>query len=101
MKKALMVILALVMALTMVLGSVSTVSARLRTPPEPTANVSAEIVQNHAGDYFIKYSYSWSNDPATEYYFNVYDNTAVTTLVFNDVTYTTAKSRGSGKGSVD
>lgn len=101
MKRGSMVILALVMALTLVMGSVSTVSA-MKPIPEPTANVSAEIVQNHAGDYLIKYSYSWSNDPATESWFLVYDVTdGNKTLVDKDVIYSRPKSKGSRKGSVN
>ncbi len=55
MKKTLLVILAIVMASTMVMGSVSTVSAAMRSMG---AQVTGTIVKDRTGGYSIKYSYS-------------------------------------------
>ena len=94
MKKTFLVILALVMALTLVMGSVSTVSAA-KPAPNPTLNLSGYVTQNHAGDWFIKYSFSWSDLAVTRYTFVVNG-----TSVSEDITFSRAKSRYSDKGSI-
>ncbi len=68
MKKTLLVILALVMALTLVMGSISTISAT----GKPVVSVLADITGVDSSG--IHYTISWNNFPTTEYSFYFYDN---------------------------
>lgn len=61
MKKALLVISALVMALTMVLGSVTTASA---APPAKTPSINLTITRVDVAAQTIYYTASWKNLPS-------------------------------------
>ncbi len=64
MKKALMVALALVMALTLVIGSVSTISAE---KPSKVANIAITITKVDINTQTIYYTVQWSDFPDATY----------------------------------
>jgi hypothetical protein len=89
MKNYLLVTLALVMALTLVMGSVSTVAAKEKIPPtgcvslnEFTAYVPTNSYPN--GYFMVNFSLGWENCDKAGYGYSISDNTATMYLTYGE-----------------